>query len=262
MIYLGYIAAVLIGVSLGMIGGGGSILTIPVLVYLMGIAPTVATSYSLFIVGAGALAGTFRSYKEISIRTALIFGSASIVSVLITRNFVFPLIPHHLFNIGNTEITKETFLMLLFGMLMVAASYSMIKAGKKKIGESSKRRNIFFLLVLGLIIGCVTGLLGAGGGFLIIPSLVLFNKLQMKSAVATSLTIIATNSLIGFFGSAHLTDMNWSLLLIMTGIVIAGIFIGTSLSRRVSGKSLKIGFGWFVLCMGIFILIREVIAAS
>ena len=260
MIYLGYIAAIMIGISLGLIGGGGSILTIPVLVYLMGIAPTAATSYSLFIVGTCSLIGSLRSYTAISVKTALIFGSASILSVLLTRKFLFPAIPEIIYSGANLVLSKDSFLMLLFSLLMIAASVSMIKAGKKKIDEGIKQRNVFFLLLLGLMVGMVTGLLGAGGGFLIIPALVLFNKLQMKSAVATSLSIIAVNSLIGFAGSLHLSTIDWTFLLLFTSIAVAGIFIGTALSRKIPGKTLKKGFGWFVLCMGVAIMLREIVA--
>ncbi|RYZ54864.1 MAG: sulfite exporter TauE/SafE family protein [Sphingobacteriales bacterium] len=261
MIYAGYLAAILIGISLGLIGGGGSILTIPVLVYLMGIPATAATTYSLFIVGVGSLAGSLRSYRIINIKTALIFGSASIVSVLLTRRFLLPLIPEILLQSDSVRVSKDSFLMLLFAGLMILASFSMIRAGKKKIRESIKSRNPFFLVILGLFVGTVTGLLGAGGGFLIIPALVIFNKLDMKTAVATSLTIIAVNSLIGFAGSLGTQEIDWRFLLLFTAIAVSGILIGTRLSQRISGRALKVGFGWFVLCMGVLILVAEFLEA-
>lgn len=257
MLVLGFFVAALIGVSLGLIGGGGSILTVPVLVYLVGIPPWMATTYSLFIVGVSSLAGALRSHPFIDKRTVVLFGSSSIASVLITRRILVPLIPGYLFRIGSLAITRDVLLMTLFGLLMIAASFSMLRAGKTEETETPHKRNYWFLLLQGLMVGTVTGLLGAGGGFLIIPALVLFSDLPMKNAVATSLSIIAVNSLIGFFGSTHFTLINWEFLLTFTLLAVAGIFLGTALSKRIAGGALKKGFGWFVLGMGIFVLVRE-----
>lgn len=256
----GYIASVVIGISLGLIGGGGSILTVPVLVYLFGIDPVIATAYSLFIVGTTSLVGAVPKYKQglVNLKTAIIFGIPSISAVFITRKFLVPLIPHHIFNIGGFEITKPVLIMILFAILMVVASYSMIKNGVKENDEPKEQRfNYPMIIVEGAVVGILTGLVGAGGGFLIIPALVLFSKLPMKMAVGTSLLIIAAKSLIGFTGDLSHYEMDWKLLIIVTVAAVIGIFIGNAINKKIPGKKLKKWFGWFVLIMGIYIIVKE-----
>ena len=259
---IGYIASVLIGISLGLIGGGGSILTVPVLVYLFGVDPVLATAYSLFIVGSTSLVGVFPKYKQglVNMKTALIFGAPAIVAVYATRRLIVPAIPAEVFTVGDFIVTKSILMMLLFAILMVFASYSMIK-GKKEDengNEAEQKFNYPMILLEGTIVGILTGLVGAGGGFLIIPALVLFSKLPMKQAVGTSLLIIAAKSLIGFTGDIGHTIIDWKLLLIVTVLATAGVFIGNRLSYKISGEKLKKGFGWFVLVMGIYIIVKEV----
>lgn len=257
---IGYIASLLIGVSLGLIGGGGSILTVPVLVYLFGVNPVLATAYSLFIVGATSLVGTYPKYKsgEVNLKTALIFGIPSIIAVFATRAFIVPAIPKEVFQIGDFVVTKSLLMMMLFAVLMVFASVSMIRNKKGKVSETGEQKfNYPMILLEGAIVGVLTGLVGAGGGFLIIPALVLFSKLPMKQAVGTSLLIIAAKSLIGFTGDLGKQTMDWTLLLSVTGLAIVGIFIGNALSKKVSADGLKKGFGWFVLVMGIYIIVKE-----
>ena len=257
----GYIAAVFIGISLGLIGGGGSILTVPVLVYLFGVEPVLATAYSLFIVGSTSLIGTFPKYKsgEVNLKTAIIFGIPAIAAVYATRAFLVPAIPNEVFTIGTFAVTKPLLMMLLFAVLMVFASVSMIRGKKVAAQEeaSEQKFNYPLILVEGAVVGVLTGLVGAGGGFLIIPALVMLSKLPMKQAVGTSLLIIAAKSLIGFTGDLGKETMDWTLLLTVTALAIAGIFIGNALSKKVSANSLKKGFGWFVLVMGIYIIIKE-----
>lgn len=258
---IGYIASLIIGVSLGLIGGGGSILTVPVLVYLFGINPVLATAYSLFIVGATSLVGVFPKYKtgEVNLKTAVIFGLPSIAAVYATRAFLVPAIPAEIFSIGSFVVTKSLMMMLLFAVLMLFASVSMIR-GKKK-GETEEvaeqKFNYPLILVEGAVVGVLTGLVGAGGGFLIIPALVLLSKLPMKQAIGTSLLIIAAKSLIGFTGDLGNAEVNWPILLTVTGLAVAGIFAGNILSKKISADSLKKGFGWFVLAMGIYIIVKE-----
>lgn len=259
---IGYIAALVIGLALGMVGGGGSILTVPVLVYLLKVDPFLATTYSLFIVGVTSLAGGVRAYtkKLVDFKTVTEFGIPSIFSVFITRHFILPVIPSRLFSIGNYSVTKDVFLMVVFAVLMLGASYTMIKSIKQDDEndmEKERDETLALLALMGLVIGVITGLLGAGGGFLIIPALVLFVKLPMKTAVGTSLLIIAINSLFGFLFSLKQFDYDWKLLILFTVIAIAGILIGNKLSDKVSATALKKGFGWFVLIMGIYIIIKE-----
>ncbi|HOY06258.1 MAG TPA: sulfite exporter TauE/SafE family protein [Saprospiraceae bacterium] len=259
---LGYFASALIGVSLGLIGGGGSILTVPVLVYLFGVNPVPATAYSLFIVGATSLVGAVPKYREgmVNLKTALIFGIPAILAVYATRAWLVPMIPDRVGGFGDFVVTKAMLMMGLFALLMVFASYSMIRSDKGSPEETvtgPQQFNYPMILAEGAVVGVLTGLVGAGGGFLIIPALVLFSKLPMKQAVGTSLLIIAAKSLIGFTGDLSHYQFDWSLLGIVTSLAIAGIFIGNRLSRSVDGVKLKRGFGWFVLVMGIYILVKE-----
>jgi uncharacterized membrane protein YfcA len=258
---IAYITSVFIGISLGMVGGGGSILTVPVLVYMFGVSPLVSTSYSLFIVGSTSLVGAYNSYRKgaVKIKTALLFGSTSITTVFLTRKFLIPLIPHDLFRIGAFQVTEPLLTMVLFAILMVAAAVGMIKSKERKPGcmECDLKGNIIRMLFSGIGIGLTTGLLGAGGGFLLIPVLVLILGMPMKEAVGTSLLIIALNSLIGFAGDLGHVAINWTFLFKITGMAIAGILIGGSLAKKINAASLKKGFGWFVLAMGIYIISTE-----
>lgn len=260
---LGYTAAILIGISLGMVGSGGSILTVPVLVYLMHINPLLATTSSLFIVGTTSFAGGIRAYskKLVDFKAVTEFGIPSIFSIFITRHYLLPAIPAQLFRIGSLQVSKEMFLMMIFAILMLMASFSIMfsRENATEAGTEKERHNKAFpLILLGLAIGVITGLLGAGGGFLIIPSLVLFLKLPMKTAVGTSLLIIAINSLFGFLFSLKQFEYNWTLLISFTGLAIAGLFIGSKLAEKISGATLKKGFGWFILAIGVYIIIKEI----
>ncbi len=262
MIIIGYIASLLIGVSLGLIGGGGSILTVPILVYLFDVDPVIATAYSLFIVGTTSLAGVFPKYKEglVDIKTAAIFGTPTIIAVFLTRKYILPAIPQELFAVGDFVFTKAILLMVLFAILMVLASISMIRGEQKQKPENSNTGQVLnypLIFIEGIIVGILTGLVGAGGGFLIIPALVILSKLPIKQAVGTSLLIIAANSLIGFTGDLGNFTINWELILTLTGLAISGIVLGNWMSRKVDGAKLKKGFGWFVLVMGAYILISE-----
>jgi uncharacterized protein len=258
---VGYCAAIMIGISLGLIGGGGSILTVPVLVYLFHIDATQATSYSLFIVGLTSLIGAYLNYRkqQVDVRTALLFGLSSITTVFLTRKFLIPAIPPVLFSIGGIQISRAVATMVLFAILMVLAAVSMIRNNTTKDANTSSTNAFSKLLLFGVGIGLITGLLGAGGGFLIIPALVLALHIPMKKAVGTSLLIIALNSLIGFTGDIGQQYIDWPFLLLIAAIAVAGIIIGTWLNRKIAGAKLKKGFGWFVLAMGTYILIKELL---
>lgn len=256
----GYIASILIGISLGLIGGGGSILTVPVLVYLFSVDAVLATGYSLFIVGTTSAIGSLNYFRKnlVNIKTAIIFGIPSIIAVFLTRAYIVPAIPNDIVHIGELVITKNLFIMALFAVLMLAASFSMIKKSTIAVDAENgvQKFNYPLIIVEGIVVGTLTGLVGAGGGFLIIPALVILSKLPMKEAIGTSLVIIAAKSLIGFLGESFET-LDWTFLLSVSAFAIVGIFIGTALSKRVDGDKLKPAFGWFVLVMGIYILIKE-----
>jgi len=258
---IGYLASILIGISLGLIGGGGSILTVPVLVYLFTIDTVLATTYSLFVVGSTSLVGSFSYFKKgfIDIKTALFFGIPSIIAVFLTRHYLLAAIPEHVMNVGGFELSKSILLMVFFAVLMVFASYSMIKKDREENASNTKSAKTNWVIAQGVVVGLVTGLIGAGGGFLIIPALVNLLRLPMKTAIGTSLVIIAVNSLMGFSFSLGHYPIDWEFLLTVSLIAIVGIFIGTYLSTKIDGKKLKPAFGWFVLVMGIYILIKETI---
>ncbi len=263
----GFLLAAMVGLSLGLIGSGGSILTLPILVYVLGVSPVLATAYSLFIVGSTALAGGIQSaiLKKVDFKTVLIFGIPSLAAVYATRMWLMPIIPEELFSIGSFVVSKPFALMILFAIIMILASVSMIMPEKKnEVNENSAiRYNYPVILLEGLIVGTLTGLVGAGGGFLIIPALVLLARMPMKLAVGTSLFIIALKSLIGFIGDLQGNQViDWKLLVGFTAFALSGIFIGILLSKKIPGGKLRKAFGWFVMIMGIYIVVKEIFFSS
>ncbi|MEC5166856.1 putative membrane protein YfcA [Flavobacterium sp. PL11] len=258
MEYLGYFLSIIIGISLGLIGGGGSILAVPILVYLFKINPEQATSYSLFIVGITAMFGSYSHYKlgNLRIKAALIFAIPSVISLLFVRDFIMPKIPTVIFSLHDFEFSKNLVIMVVFAFLMIVASLSMIKESNPR--EIIKGDGFFRIASIGLLVGFITGFLGAGGGFLIIPALLFLGNIPMKQAIGTSLLIIFINSLIGFGGDViNGSEINYRLLFSISAIALAGMFIGTHLSKKIDGAKLKPAFGWFVLLMGIYIIIKE-----
>ena len=262
----GYIAAVFIGIVLGMMGGGGSILTVPVLVYLFYVNPLTATTYSLFIVGVTSMTGGARAYskKQVDFKSVTEFGIPSIFAIFITRHFLLPAIPgDHLFSIGKIDFTRDLLLMIVFALLMLLASVFMIlnadEVKGQHEGSQEKNNKVLHLAILGFLIGIITGLLGAGGGFLIIPALILFMRLPMKMAIGTSLVIIAINSIFGFLFSLKQTPLDWQILLLFTSLSVVGIYIGSAFAEKIPGKTLKKWFGYFVLIMAVYIIIKELL---
>lgn len=255
---IGYLASILVGVVLGLLGGGGSILSIPILVYLFGIEPVMASAYSLFIVGMTSFVGAIPKYREhlINLKTGLIFGIPSIIAIFSTRKWVVPALPEIVLQVGDFELTKRGLLLGLFALLMVLASFSLIRK-KKEIVSSTQRFRTFLVIIEGTLIGFLTGLVGAGGGFLIIPALVFLTGLPFKTAVGTSLFIIAINSLVGFVGDLINYEIDWFFLLSITSLAILGILAGNFLSRRILSFYLRKAFGWLTLLMGCWILLRE-----
>ena len=259
----GYIASIFIGISLGLIGGGGSILTVPVLVYLFGIGAEMSTAYSLFIVGSTALVGGVRNafLGNVNYKTAVVFTIPAFIAVYATRAYLVPAIPNEIINLGKYVLTKDIAIMVFFALVMLAASVSMIRNKSKAEEEENTvpQLNLPAIILEGTVVGVLTGIVGAGGGFLIIPALVLFAKLPMKKAVGTSLFIIAAKSLIGFIGDVQRygDQLDWTLLLTVTAIAVFGIFVGIYLNNFIDGKKLKKGFGFFVLLMAVYIIGKQ-----
>ena len=257
----GFAATILAGATMGLIGGGGSILTVPILVYLLEIPPVLATGYSLFVVGLSALVGSVNYFKLglVNLKAGTIFAIPAFVGVFLARKYLVPALPVEIFNLGNLVVGRDLIVMGVFATVMILASVSMIRGGGESEQEGELHFNYPMMALEGLIVGVVTGFVGAGGGFLIIPALVVLAKLPMKQAVGTSLMIIAVKSLFGFLGDLGNQSIDWGFLALFCLLSIIGIYLGTYLSRFVSSAKLKPGFGWFVLIMGLFILAKETI---
>lgn len=258
-VIIGYGLALLVGISLGLIGSGGSILTVPILVYLFKIEPFLATAYSLFIVGSTAAVGSIKNItnKTIHYKIVLLFGIPSLLTVFLTRAYLLPKIPDS-FEVLNTVISKNLALMLFFSLVMFIAAIKMIQPTPADLNKSSDLAlNPFALITQSILIGLVAGTVGAGGGFLIVPALVLGSKIPMREAVATSLAIVTIQSLFGFLGDLKHQEVDWIFLISFSSISIVGIFIGLFLSKKVADSQLKTYFGWFVFAMSSYIILKE-----
>jgi uncharacterized protein len=258
---LGYFLAVLIGISLGLIGSGGSILSVPILVYVMGIEPILATAYSLFTVGITALVGGIKKANEklVDFKKVIVFGLPTIISVFLTRKFIVPNLPDAIAITSTFSMSKSVLIMSIFAIVMMIAAVRMILPVKET--ELSDETNINYTKIgfTGIFIGLIAGFVGAGGGFLIIPALLFLAKTPMKVAIGTSLFIIAIQSLIGFLGDIRPEQiLDWKLLITFSSCSIVGLFIGSALSQKMDASKLKTLFGWFVLFMGIYIIVKEV----
>jgi uncharacterized membrane protein YfcA len=259
---IGYILAVFVGITLGLIGSGGSILSVPILVYVMGVEPILATAYSLFVVGTTALFGGFQKTKQqlVDFKKVVLFGVPTILAVFLTRKFIVPNIPEVVYSTTSFTLHKSVLIMVVFAIVMIFASIRMIKPLREKIVNDDTKINYIGIFTQGLFIGLVAGFVGAGGGFLIIPALLFLAKTPMKMAVGTSLFIVSIQSLIGFIGDIRSEqNLDWNLILTFTICSIIGVFIGSYLSKKIEGEKLKTGFGWFVLAMGIYIIVKELI---
>jgi len=258
--FLGYCCSVFVGIVLGLLGGGGSILSIPILVYLFGIEPVLAQAYSLFIVGVTSLVGAIPKYREnlVNIKTGILFGIPAIVTIFFTRHWIVPAIPNIIFHNNDFIFTKRELLLGTFALLMVLASFQLIR-NKREVKSDNRKFRVFLVIVEGTLIGFLTGLVGAGGGFLIIPALVFLTGLPFKTAVGTSLFVIAINSLTGFSGDLLKHSMDWQFLITITALAVVGILIGNFMSRRIAALYLRKAFGWITLIVGTWILLKEFI---
>lgn len=254
---LGYVGALFIGLVLGLTGGGGSILTVPILVYLMNISPVTATAYSLFIVGTTSTFGAIQNYRKnlVDIKSGFLFAIPSFIAVYLTRKYIVPRIPDIIIE-APILITKNRFLMLFFAVIMIFGALSVLKK-KSQDTNNEEKRNLILIGIQTFTIGIIIGLVGAGGGFLIIPTLILFAKLPMRKAVGTSLFIIAMNSLVGFIGDVQNLIIDWSFLISFSILSVVGIFIGMYLTKYTNENQLKKIFAYFVLLMAAVVLLKE-----
>ncbi len=259
---IGYGFAIIIGLIMGLLGGGGSILTVPVFVYLLGFDEVTSTAYSLFVIGVTSTVGASRNVlsKNVDFKSALAFGLPSFLTIYLTRRYLVPEIPVEIFTIGDDVFTRKTLMLLFFSVLLILAAVPMIKKRKFKSSTDPEESFPYVKITLqGAVIGLLAGIVGAGGGFLILPALVLLSKLPMKKAVGTTLFIIAFNSLIGFSGDVQNIEIDWKFLLPFTAFSICGILLGVYFSKFIEGPKLKRSFGFFVLVMAAYIISKELI---
>jgi len=254
------VASLGIGLSLGLIGAGGSILTIPVFVYILKKDPVSSSVYSMFVVGISSMAGSIQSIfnKLVDFKDLVSFGIPSVIVVFIARKTIFPLIPDELFSIGSFTLSKSMLFMLCLSSLMFLAARRMLNPTIKAHPLGHEDRPVTISLLLrGLVVGMVTGLLGIGGGFLIVPALYVLVNLPVKKAIGTALLIITINSLFSFLNSYESTEIEWLLLIKFSMGAVLGIIIGTKLSKKIPGDYLKKAFGWIILGMSFYIVYKE-----
>lgn len=257
---VGHLLAIGIGVSLGLLGGGGSVLAVPILVYAMGINPKSAIAMSLVIVGTVSLMGAIRHWRNgnINLRTAYIFGSATMLGAFGGAK------------VAILPFVTDTLQMLLFAILMLVAAGLMIRSSAKSASQASaQERDLslypkpickycwLWLVSEGFGVGVLTGLVGVGGGFAIVPALVLLGNIPMKQAIGTSLLIIAMNSGAGFLGYLGRVDLNWALIGSFTLAAALGTVGGTYLAQFVHAKQLQKSFGYFLLAVATFVVFQN-----
>ncbi|MCX4986491.1 sulfite exporter TauE/SafE family protein [Streptomyces sp. NBC_00572] len=240
-------ASLLIGVSLGVLGGGGSILTVPILVFLAGQGTKAAIATSLFVVGVTSLAALLphARARRIRWRTGLLFGAFSMVGA---------------YGGGRlAEYVPGTVLLVAFALMMLATAVAMLRRRREQDSEGPERggRPLAGIAAKGLAVGAVTGLVGSGGGFLVVPALAILGGLPMGAAVGTSLLVIAMNSFAGLAGHLSGVSVDWALALTVTGTAVVGSLAGARLAGRIPQDTLRTAFGWFVVVMGVFVLAQQ-----
>jgi len=237
--------SIIVGLSLGLLGGGGSILMVPLLSYVAGLDPKQAITTSLFVVGVTSIASLLPHARAHNVKwgPGLIFAAASMSGAFLG-------------GLGSSLIPGPV-LMTAFAVLMLSSAGNMIRGRKKQAAALPGQRSLLLFAPAGLAVGLVTGLVGAGGGFLIVPALTLLAGLKMAEAVGTSLLVITLNSAAGLLGPLNSTTVSWPLALAITAAAVAGSLVGARLTSKVPEKKLRRGFGYFVLAMGVVVLAQE-----
>lgn len=260
MEYVGFLALIAIGMILSLIGGGGSLLSLPILVYIFSLDVVTASSYSLFIVGTTSLVGAWLKQKEqrVDMQSAIIFSICSVVAIFFTRKWIVPQIPEEVFLFDSFPITKRVLMLSIFALLAIASSLAILL--KDDLPSTSHGRSRLKLLIpVSFSIGALVGFVGVGGGFLILPSLIFFARLPFKIALGTTLLIIGFSSLIGFLGDVMNHEINWIFLLLITSFATLGMMLGNSYLRNIPVRRLRESFGWIMLTIAIGILVTEII---
>lgn len=240
---IGFILAALAGVSLGLLGGGGSILIVPILIYSLSVPIKTAIALSLGIVGFTTLFGVFSNYKNINFKVAIMFSCTAIPATFLgsySSQFIS----------GSTQL-------LIFSVTMITAAAFMLK-DRKEVKASTQHLSISLTLLSGFGVGALTGLIGVGGGFLIVPSLIYFTNSDMKKSVATSLLIISFNSFFGFVSYLDKVEIAWIFLTKFTAASAIGVLVGSKISLYIPQRILRKSFGFFLIIMGAFILIKNI----
>jgi uncharacterized membrane protein YfcA len=254
---VGHLLAICIGISLGLIGGGGSILAAPILIYVMSVPPQSAFAMTLVIVGFASVIGAIPHWRQgnVNLNTVILFSPAAMLGAYLGARLV------------SLPFITPTIQLITFGVVMLIASITMIRKGNNQtestVKKADRQTNHLFvprwlaIALEGLAVGVLTGFIGIGGGFLVIPALVLLGNVPMKEAVGTSLIILALKSVTGFAGYVGNVPIDWNLLISFTIAASIGILAGSYLNQFVSAKQLEKGFGYFVLAVAIFVLIRR-----
>jgi uncharacterized membrane protein YfcA len=247
VLVLALVLSVLIGVSLGLLGGGGSILTTPILIYALGVETKPAIATSLVVVGVTSLAAVVQHARagNVEWKTGLVFGAAGMAGAYL-GGYAAAWVP-------------EAVLLGLFGLMMLATAFAMFR-GRKEVGPQAAHAHhpLWKIVAEGIVVGVVTGLVGAGGGFLVVPALALLGGLPMKKAVGTSLLVIAMKSFAGYAGHAAHVEIDLQLAAIVSGAAVVGSFLGSGLANVVPPDLLRRGFAGFVLAMAVFVLAQQV----
>ena len=257
---IGYTLAIAIGLSLGLIGGGGSVLAVPIMVYVLGMPAKSAISMSMFVVGTVSLIGVIPQCQQgnVNLKTFAIFTPAAMLGTFLGAK------------IAGLPWVSDTWQMIAFGIVMVVASVLMIRKSNQRVpsslGAMARQKppahhgilpNWVLIPIEGTVVGILTGFVGVGGGFLIIPALVLLGGIPMKEAIGTSLLIIAFKSAIGFVEYLNHVTLDWQLMLTFTLAASIGMLGGAYLSRCIDARHLEKGFGYFVLAVAVFVLLKR-----